>query len=423
MTSTDGDATMRDVLATDAGTDTFHEGFDPKNPVRFNRASFGWANSMFATWVQNSYVPTGKVQTDSHQKSYEKDEPSAFHKKDELALQKEEHPKLSTLYTPPKHYSSNMNTLQTRAKDEIAKETDRIRKQLIAKYGHSTEINGGKLATLWSNTFPFTAMNSWKLFEPDGTTFVNTGDIPQMWLRDSSVQMMTYLPLVQDQSENSALRQVFESVLVRQTRFIQSDRYASAFYLTHGPGKDQGPNKDECPRDPDICPTCFCRSCSPKCGPHSYQHDFELDSLGFPLWLQYKYWKMTGATNHLSTEFFDMWEHQVLPLLKDEQHHNTRSTYYYKPEKGKVRDGVGLVWSFARPSDDQTKFGYSIPENMMLVVILEQFAEIVDEVFDPSLGKGHLAEEARALAREVDAAIQKYGVVKHEGVMVYANEV
>ena len=48
---------------------------------------------------------------------------------------------------------------------------------------------------------------------PDGTTFVLTGDIPAMWLRDSAAQLRPYLLLCQD---DPGLQDVLIGVLRRQ---------------------------------------------------------------------------------------------------------------------------------------------------------------------------------------------------------------
>ncbi len=61
---------------------------------------------------------------------------------------------------------------------------------------------------------------------PDGTAFVVTGDIPAMWLRDSSTQMMPYLALLKD---DTALQDLLIAVQHRQFRYIEHNPYANAF--------------------------------------------------------------------------------------------------------------------------------------------------------------------------------------------------
>ena len=49
-----------------------------------------------------------------------------------------------------------------------------------------------KLAKLFENCYPNTLATTTKILE-DGSTFVFTGDIPAMWLRDSSAQVRHYI--------------------------------------------------------------------------------------------------------------------------------------------------------------------------------------------------------------------------------------
>jgi meiotically up-regulated gene 157 (Mug157) protein len=183
-----------------------------------------------------------------------------------------------------------------------------------------------------------------------------------MWLRDSTFQRQTYLPLAAKSEPDSAIRRVIESAMARQRRFILDDPYGSAFYATHGNANDQGPNKMECPKS-DTCPLCRCQKCAPKCGKYTYQKDYELDSLLFPLLLHYNYWKETGTTTHLNQELVEVMK-AAMTVMKVEQNHFHQSEYNYKPFGHKMKDGIGLVWSFALPSDDQAGGYYNIPRTL-----------------------------------------------------------
>ena len=103
---------------------------------------------------------------------------------------------------------------------------------------------------------------------PDGAV----GDIPQMWLRDSSVQMSTY---VQHAPLLPSFTAVLESILQRQVRFFLGDPYGSAFFQTTGPSPNNGPNQNECAPS-DLCPNCTCVECAPSCSAYTYQHDYEV---------------------------------------------------------------------------------------------------------------------------------------------------
>src|SRR5580693_6936529 len=58
--------------------------------------------------------------------------------------------------------------------------------------------------------------------ESDGTTYVQTGDIPAMWLRDSAAQTIPYIRFV---SAYPALRYEFFGVIQRDAKNILVDPY------------------------------------------------------------------------------------------------------------------------------------------------------------------------------------------------------
>ena len=60
----------------------------------------------------------------------------------------------------------------------------------------------------------------------DGTTFVLTGDIPAMWLRDSTAQVRPYLVLAKHDKE---IEEMISGLVKRQFKYINLDPYANAF--------------------------------------------------------------------------------------------------------------------------------------------------------------------------------------------------
>lgn len=316
------------------------------------------------------------------------------------------------------------------AREEVEAEAARVRSALEGS-GDRSGVDGRALARMWVRTFTFTARYAWSVFPDDATVFVSTGDISQMWLRDSTAQLMPYIDLAARSPAESPLRRVLEGAMARQVRFILSDPYASAFY------DSSGPNKQECPRSPN-CHRCSCIHCSPACGNYTFQRDYELDAVLFPLLLHHRYWQATGSTAHLDSHFV-LALRTILDLLRTEQWHVSRSNYSYMPDlpvaSGRRRrrlkegmgspgftqfkEGVGLVWSFAMPSDDQAH-GYNIPQNLMLVVTLRLAAELAAG----PLGDSGLAGEMKGLASSVDGAVQRHGVVSGpNGARIYAFEV
>ena len=135
------------------------------------------------------------------------------------------------------------------------------------------EISDLELAWLFENCFPNTLDTTVTYSEPDGKpdTFVITGDIHAMWLRDSSAQVWPYIPLLK---QDEPLRKLIAGVINRQVKCILLDPYANAFL--------DGDEISEWKSDiTDMKP-----------GIH--ERKWEIDSLCYPVRLAYGYWKSSG---------------------------------------------------------------------------------------------------------------------------------
>ena len=245
----------------------------------------------------------------------------------------------------------------------------------------------------------------------DGSSFVFTGDIPAMWLRDSSAQVAPYVPLTRF---DAGMRRLIAGLIRRQAICIAIDPYANAFNETPS---GAGHTMDLPPQHPQV-----------------WERKFELDSLCYPVRLAHMYWQATGDRTVFDSSVLTML-HCILETMRTEQHHEARSTYRFtRPREHRIldsdtlsRDGhgpacgfTGMIWSGFRPSDDACTYSYNIPGNMMAVVALGQIAELARVVYgDPSLEA--VALELRA---EVEAGIQMHATVQHpEFGTVYAFEV
>lgn len=242
---------------------------------------------------------------------------------------------------------------------------------------------------------------------PDGTTFVLTGDIPAMWLRDSGAQVRPYLILARD---DPALQDVLLGVLRRQLEFITVDPYANSFKRTDDPSWHAD----------DLA----------ELRPEVWERKYEIDSLCFPLELAYRLWRLTGRDDVIDERFRAAAE-ATLGVWATELDHS-RSTYSFRRLNAPATDtlshegrggpvGVtGMTWSGFRPSDDSCELHYNVPGNMFAVVTLRYVAEIAEEVF----GDADLAHRAASLEQTIRTGIEEFGRLDHptHG-SVYAYEV
>jgi meiotically up-regulated gene 157 (Mug157) protein len=274
-----------------------------------------------------------------------------------------------------------------------------------------SSIGNQELAWMFGNCFPNT-LDTTVDFEvvngrPD--TYVITGDIDAMWLRDSSAQVWPYLPLMH---EDPQLRQLIAGVINRQTRCILLDPYANAFY------KDAGKVSEW-------------RSDLTDMKPGVHERKWEVDSLCYPIRLAYGYWK----TSSDSAPFDGAWREaisRIVQTFREQQRIHDQGPYHFMRRTetqtdtlaghgyGNPGKPVGLICSMFRPSDDATIFPYLVPANCFAVVSLRQAAEMVEQIQHDTV----LAGQCRALADEVEQALQKYASVHHVKFgPVYAYEV
>jgi meiotically up-regulated gene 157 (Mug157) protein len=264
-----------------------------------------------------------------------------------------------------------------------------------------------KQKKIFINCFLSTLNTTTKIID-DSTTFIFTGDIPAMWLRDSSAQVRHYIPFAR---MDRSLQRVIEGLIRRQINYIHIDPYANAF--------NEEPNNNG-----------FCNDITLQ-NPWVWERKYEIDSLCYPISLAWQYWKATG----ISSIFDENFHHAVdliLDLWTTEQHHPTQSKYSfmrnYSPESDTLTNGgkglpvkeIGLTWSGFRPSDDACKYGYLIPSNMFAVVVLRYIGNICESVWNDE----HLYQKAKHLEQTIDAAIHQYGIIRHADYgSIYAYEV
>lgn len=274
-----------------------------------------------------------------------------------------------------------------------------------------SSIGNKELAWMFGNCFPNTLDTTVDFQVVDGKpdTYVITGDIDAMWLRDSSSQVWPYLPLMK---EDAHLQQMIAGVIYRQARCILLDPYANAFY------KD--PNK--------ISPW---KSDFTDMKPGVHERKWEVDSLCFPIRLAHGYWTASGDT----TPFDDTWRDAILLVLKtfrQQQRKHGKGPYHFQRRTqtqtdtlagqgyGNPAKPVGMIFSMFRPSDDATIFPFLVPSNFFAVTSLRQAAVMLEQVCHDEAS----AVECRALADEVESALNQHAVANPNGFgNIYAYEV
>ena len=273
------------------------------------------------------------------------------------------------------------------------------------------KVKDPELGWLFENCFPSTLDTTVSYSARDGRpdTYVITGDIDAMWLRDSSAQVWPYLQFV---GKDADLRQLVAGVINRQTRCILKDPYANAFY--DDPAKVGEWKSDRTTMQPGV-----------------HERKWEIDSLCYPIRLAYHYWKRTNDPKPFDAQ----WQQAIqktLQTFREQQRKEGLGPYKFQRETTTSTDTqplngygypvrpMGLICSSFRPSDDATLYSFLVPSNFFAVVSLRQASELMT-----TLAKDEkTARELTALANEVEAALRQYAVVTHpEHGKIYAYEV
>ncbi|WP_018884804.1 glycoside hydrolase family 125 protein [Paenibacillus massiliensis] len=257
------------------------------------------------------------------------------------------------------------------------------------------------------NCFSDTLLRTLHIQE-DGSVYLVTGDIPAMWLRDSTAQIEPYLVLAKT---NVVFQLLIAKLVQKQCEYILIDPYANAF--------NEQPNSHGHQTDQTIM------------SPWVWERKYEIDSLCYPVRLAYLLYEKTGYTDHFNDTFLQA-VREMVNVFTTEQHHET-SDYSFerfgaRPEDTLVNDGkgsplayTGMTWSGFRPSDDACQYGYLVPANMFAVVILTYLTEIIPRFYTEDA----LVADIIRLRDEIQAGIEKFGIVedKHTGKKIFAYEV
>lgn len=271
-------------------------------------------------------------------------------------------------------------------------------------------LTNRQLAWMFENCFPNTIDTTvhFRMLDGNPDTFVYTGDIHAMWLRDSGAQVWPYLQLA---NKDEQLRLMLEGVVRRQLMCINLDPYANAF--------NDGPVGS------------YWESDNTDMKPELHERKWEIDSLCYVIRLAYEYWKVTGddsvfdetwlkAVNNILTTFIQQQRKDGVGPYRFTRKTDRSTDTLNNNGLGAPVNPVGLIVSCFRPSDDATTLQFLVPSNLFAVTSLRKAAEILSVVNKDE----ELAAKCTALANEVENAIKKYAVVDHpEFGKIYAFEV
>jgi meiotically up-regulated gene 157 (Mug157) protein len=284
-------------------------------------------------------------------------------------------------------------------------------------------ITDRDLARLFENSYPNTLDTAIKFHgvaannSAEELTFVITGDINAMWLRDSANQMQSYLPLLQASASSNSIASLYRGVINLQSRYINTSPHCNSFQ----PPVESGimPANNTSGSEDTVFPTYDNQTV--------FECKYELDSLAAFLEISTNYY---AATNDLAFFSSFQWIATIQTIMNTatalkigtytangsvnaSPYTFTRlttsgtETLSNSGRGNPVREGTGLIRSAFRPSDDATIFQLFIPANMMFSRYLGSCAAIMQKLG----AQLELASEMYILSAQLREAVQKYGVV------------
>lgn len=258
------------------------------------------------------------------------------------------------------------------------------------------------LAAMFERCFPNTLDTTVFRGKLDGQpdTFVITGDIDAMWLRDSSAQVAPYVGFAK---EDAALAQLIAGVIRRQTRCILIDPYANAFTRNTSDPPLSWSVKDQTDMKPGVA-----------------ERKWEIDSLCYTIRLAHAYWRATGDTSVFDAAWKSAaW--RVVETFKEQQRLHEHGPYHFSrmttnPYDTAGFDGygnparpVGMIFSMFRPSDDACIYPFLVPATLFAIRSLEQ----LQEINAASVADSKLDAACAELLKSVRSAVHRHATVQH----------
>ncbi|MFP3770599.1 glycoside hydrolase family 125 protein [Enterococcus faecium] len=276
----------------------------------------------------------------------------------------------------------------------------------IKEYVENINLFDKKATNLFKHAIVDTISNTVTVKE-NGEIFVATGDIPAMWLRDSTFQVLPYLELVDD---IPSIKQLIHGVIKQQLSFLLHDPYANAFNIEEN-DRHYSNDRSNIPISSLV-----------------WERKFEIDSLCAPFFLAYRLYQ-TGYQKHINKDFWKSAELVIDTFITEQRHEQSEYRFQRSdcPSSDTLQNNgkgtpiyyTGMVWSGFRPSDDACHYGYFIPGNCFILVILDQLLALL---IDNKQEK--LKEKIIQLKSEIFEGINRYGLITDQsGSLYYAYEV
>jgi meiotically up-regulated gene 157 (Mug157) protein len=267
------------------------------------------------------------------------------------------------------------------------------------------------LFSIYENCYPNTLDTTVEYDSEKQDTFVITGDIPAMWLRDSAFQLIPYLKHANDDEK---LNKMLQYAIKRQVDSILIDPYANAF------------NKDEL-TSPFFSDNTFKKVNGTQVNGMTkkiWERKYELNSPLSALFFHYKYFKFTNNTEFINTKYLEMLN-TVIKLIKeqslgtdDEDENSVGWTYFFQRNYQEPFDSLhmgrgnpvktcGLVRSSFRGSDDSTLLPFNIAENAFLVSTFKKVTELLEFFTQLKNISEDLIKEIQVIKNEINEIIVK----------------
>jgi meiotically up-regulated gene 157 (Mug157) protein len=247
--------------------------------------------------------------------------------------------------------------------------------------------------TLDTTVFPGAAAG-----KPD--TFVITGDIDAMWLRDSSAQVWPYLPFARQDKRLGAL---IEGVVRRHARMILIDPYANAFTRSTSDPALPWAVDDKTEMKPGVA-----------------ERKWEVDSLCYTVRLAHGYWRETGDTNPFDADWATAaWK--IVQTFREQQRLEGPGPYSFMRRTFTATDTLplhgygnparpaGMIFSMFRPSDDACIYPLFLPANLFAMRTLDRLRELASKVIHDE----KLAGACTDLLNQVSRSAAEHGKVTH----------